>query len=242
MDNADKILEKIEKENIKPIPRWRFIWKENLIWLSYVLFILIGAASFSVILYAIQQSEFELLHHSGHSPAEFLLVFFPLLWFGILLVFLGGSILSAVKSFRGYKLGFPRWIGYSTLISMVLGTLFFIYGGAQWFEQTFANQVELYESVQEKKIKIWSNPEEGFLSGQIIAVQSDSIRLEDYNHHIWDIDIRSAFIAPRVLLETGEYIKLNGSMESPDKFRATDLRPWGKNNGKQKKHGKVKEF
>ena len=242
MNNTEKILEKIKKENIKPIPRWRSSVGEILTWAGYLLFLAFGSISFSVILYTIQQSDFELLKHYGHSTLEFLLVFFPLLWLIILLLFLGASVLSGIKSYRGYKLGYGRWLGFSTLMSLVLGTLLFVYGGGKWFEQTFADKIEMYNSLEEKRIRIWSDPEDGRLSGKITRVEEKSIELSDFQNHRWYINIENAFVAPRVLLEEGEFIKINGSRESDDHFRATDLRPWGHFGGNQKKSGKVKDF
>ncbi|MBK8348215.1 MAG: hypothetical protein IPL08_11525 [Saprospiraceae bacterium] len=98
----------------------------------------------------------------------------------------------------------------STGISIAIGTLFFITGGAKWLEHKFETNIESYESIQEKKTAIWSQPELGTLSGEIVEVAGDTLYIKDFKSRFWTIDISSAFIAPKVVMETTEQIKLNG--------------------------------
>ena len=53
MNNAQKILEKLQHDNIRPQPRWIFTSKEWIKWLAYITFILVGSLSLSIILFAI---------------------------------------------------------------------------------------------------------------------------------------------------------------------------------------------
>lgn len=232
MEKSKKILQKIKDENIQPIPKWRFTAKNTLIWLAFVLAVLIGAMAFSVILFSIQQTDFQLVSHLSHSTRELLLGLLPFFWLIALLIFLILAIFSMKKSKMGYKYGLGRLMGYSTAISIVLGTLFFIGGGAQWLESSFAEQVPAYESLQEKKMKIWMQPQAGFLSGTIESVQGDSLKLTDFKGKKWDVFYDSAWVAPVVLLEEGEQVKLLGRKSSSNGFVAEEIRPWGGGNRK----------
>lgn len=229
MENAQKIIEKIKSDQLKPIPAWKFRFKKILILFFYLLFVLIGAVSFSIILYSIQQADFDLLNHMEHSTIEFLLVLAPVVWLSSLIIFLLASIYSAQYTKKGYKITKSRWLILSTGLSMALGTLFFITGGANWFENSFANNLEIYQSIQEKKISIWNQPNEGRISGSIIDYKSDTIFLKDFQGHRWNVITENAFMSPRVLLEKGEEIKVNGSLLSDTTFHGTDIRPWGGN-------------
>lgn len=227
MNNAEKIIQKIKDENIRPKPRWQFFLSEWIKKSLYLLFIISGSISFSVILFAVSQSEFKLLHHFRHSAIEFVLVMLPVIWLCLLIVFLGASVLSVLNTGRSYKMSFSRWIAYSTALSMSLGTLFFITGGGQWFEKNFESHVESYESIADKKLKIWSQPNLGTLSGDIVSLEDNTLVIKDWNGIIWQVDITDSFIAPMVNLEPGTKIKISGRKTSEDTFVSDKIRPWG---------------
>lgn len=230
MKNSDKIIQKIRSNQIKPIPKAWFVFRKILLWFGFLFFIGIGAISFSVILYTVKENSFDLFTHINHSKLEFILVIFPVLWLTSLVIFLMASMWTMKYSERGYKKSPGKWLTLSTGLSLVLGTLFFISGGAQWFETSFANSVEIYESIEEKKIDIWSQPEEGLMSGTIEKVNTKSLEIIDFAGQTWEIFYSEAFIAPIVLLEPGEKIKINGKKIDQNKFRASDIRPWGGKN------------
>ena len=232
MNNAQKIIDKIKGENIQPRPAWSFASAEYIKWGAYMLFILVGSISFSIIIFAISVNGFDLLQHFKHSKLESYLVLLPVLWLGLLTFFLGASIASVMQTGRAYKYSFGKWVSLSTGISMTIGSLFFITGGARWLEHKFETNIESYESLQEKKTAIWSQPELGTLSGEIIEVTDDTLYIKDFKSRFWTIDVSSAFIAPKVVMETTEQIKLNGKKTGDASFKADQIKPWGGMPGK----------
>ncbi len=239
MEKSKKIIDKIKKEDIQPIPKWYFRAKNSLVWLAFTISLFIGAAAFSVILYSIQQTEFNLLSHLSHSGLELFLGLLPFFWIIALLLFLVLAIVSIQKSKKGYKLNWARWVGFSIAISILLGTLFFIGGGARWLDHSFAEQVGLYEGIEAKKMKIWMNPEDGFLAGTIEQVVGDVLHLVDFDQKKWEVNYAEAFIPPAVFLETAEQVKLVGKITGTNSFRAEEVRPWG---GKQQQERMKKKM
>jgi len=228
MDNSKKIIDKIKFENIQPIPRWKFLLKNGAVWTAFLLAVVLGALAFSVVLFSIQQSEFDLLSHMSHSRLEFLLGLLPFFWILTLVVFLVLAIFSVQYSRKGYKFTVTRLVAISAALSILLGTVFFIAGGGEKLENAFAVNVEVYQSLQEKKVRIWTNPEEGFLSGTIVNTDSNnSLQLKDFEEKTWEIRYQDAFISPRVLLEPGEKIKLVGKLTGQQSFQVEEIRPWG---------------
>ena len=240
MQESKKIIEKIKKENIRQKPKWHFVVPNILIWLGFVILVFVGAAAFSVVLLSIQQTDFNLISHMSHSRVELFLGLLPFFWIVIVLIFLFGALIIFKKSKKGYKFGWPRLLGLSTAASMLLGTLFFIGGGSGWLENTFAEKVSYYESLHEKKQKIWMKPEEGFLSGTIEKVDGDRLELIDFNNKKWDIDYGDAFIAPPVLLNKGEQVKLIGEITGANTFQVKEMRPWQGRNHQKKGKGRMK--
>lgn len=227
MQNAEKIVDKIKSENIEPRPAWVFTAREWGARLSYLLFLIAGSISFSIILFAVSVQGFDLLDHAKHSALETLLVILPVLWLAFLVVFLGASVFSVLFAGRSYKYSFGKWLAVSTGLSMTLGTLFFITGGAGWLENQFETHVESYESLLEKKTSIWSQPELGTLSGEITEVYDEYFMLNDWKNQSWKVETGSAFIAPVIEPGPGVLVKITGRKSGNLEFVAEKIRPWG---------------
>lgn len=227
MKGSEKLIDTIKKQNVQPIPKWRFALKNGLIWGGFLSAVLFGALAFSVILFAIQQTDFNVLNHLSHSKLELFLGLLPFLWIVFLIVFLVIAFFSIRNSKKGYKFTMAKLVGFSAALSILLGTMFFIGGGADQLEEAFALKVSFYESVQEKKVKLWSIPDDGYLSGYIESVNSEYFQLKDFKNKVWKIYYDEAFMPPVVMLEEGEKIKLIGKMKSENEFTADEIRPWG---------------
>ncbi|HRD83010.1 MAG: hypothetical protein IAE84_20155 [Saprospiraceae bacterium] len=227
MKNSERLIQAIKERRIAPVPKAFFTGRELLLWLVFALSALLGAAAFSVILFSIQQTDFYLLQHSGHSRLELLLSWLPFVWMAFLFVFLGLSMFSFRNSRRGYKWRLTHLAAYSFGFSVLLGTAFFLAGGAARLERAFDVRVSIYQSMEEKKIKVWSMPEQGYLSGVIETVDGEEMTIRDFDGKIWAIDISNAFVAPVLALDAGEQVKLTGRMTSEGRFEADGVRPWG---------------
>jgi hypothetical protein len=227
MKPSDKLVKRIMEEQPEPVQKWRYVFKNKSVWIAFSLAVVLGALSFSVILFAIQQTDFDIISHMSHSPLELLLGLLPFLW----IIFLIISILVAMYTLRfsrkGYKFTFTRLVGYSAALSILVGTIFFISGGARKLEQAFAIHVSIYQSIQEKKILLWSMPEEGYLAGEIENVEMNSLLIKDFEGKSWIVYYKDAFIPPVVLLERNEIVKLIGHMDNDREFTASEVRPWG---------------
>jgi len=50
-------LQKIKKENIKPIPKWQFLLKDSLVWGLFVLNLILGSIGFAIALYLLTNND-----------------------------------------------------------------------------------------------------------------------------------------------------------------------------------------
>jgi len=236
MTNSNKLLDRIRNEGIEPKPKWHFLSRQWSVWTVFIISILFGALAFSVILFSIQQTDFELFRHLAHSKAEFLLGILPFFWLIGLFLFLGFAFYSIQYSKKAYKISTAKLVGLSTAMSILLGTIYFIAGGADQLEKTFATNLALYEGLEQQKIKLWTVPEEGYLSGHIIQSDPKEIRLKDHKGNIWTISYTDAFVAPIVDLIKGERIKIIGKTINKGHFTAEEIRPW-QGRGKRNRRG-----
>jgi hypothetical protein len=226
MKNSDKLIQRLRQENVEQVPAWKFKFSSGLILSIFLAAVLLGGLAFSVILYSLRETGFWALEHLEHSGWEMVLSVLPFIWLFLILVFLVIAIYSIQFSKKGYKLALGRWVMYSVALSVVIGTIFYLGGGGQWLEKTFETRLSFYQSVQEKKAKMWMQPKEGFLAGTLIETTPDFLVLKDFEGKEWKLYYENAFIAPIVNLEVGEKVKLNGEMISDSEFQVTDIKPW----------------
>jgi hypothetical protein len=227
MSNAQRLVDRIRSGGLKPRPRWMFVVRAALARLAYAGSAALGALAFSVVLFAIQQAEFNLLKHAAHSRLELFLSLLPLVWLGLLALGLALAAGSARRQPGGYKIPFPRRLLYSLGLSAVLGTGLFVAGGAQVLEYSFAEHVDFYNSLQEKKMRMWSQPDRGYLSGELLETGSVQLRLRAFDGLEWAVRYDSvAFIAPIVRLQPGDTLKILGWQRAEQRFSAREIRPW----------------
>jgi len=227
MEKSDELFDKIKSQKLQQKPKWYFQFKNTFFWGVFIAFILLGSISFSVILFAIQQADFDLIQHLSHSFLEFILGIAPILWLVLLILGLIIAMLGIRNSKKGYKFTFGNMIAFSFGFSILLGTLFFIGGGAQYLENSFATEFSNYHSIESMKINRWTNPSEGYLSGTILNLYDDEMEIEDFNQKRWHIDIRDAQLKGKKKLEIGKKIKFIGAQTGKDQFKASEIRHWG---------------
>lgn len=227
MKPSEKLIQAIREQDIKPVPKWQFTLRNGLLLTAFLLAVLLGALAFSVILFSIQQTDFNVVSHLSHSRMELFLGLLPFFWIIVLVVFLAIAIYSIQYATKGYKFSAGKWVAYSAALSILLGTLFFIAGGAARIENAFEVNVSIYQSIEEKKTQLWSMPQDGYLAGNIIDVTAGSMQLKDLQGNSWTVHYEGAFIPPVVLLERGEKVKLIGKITAKDEFTADEIRPWG---------------
>lgn len=226
MNRFDKIIEQINEQEIKPTSRWYFMTKNVWIWCIFIVMTVLGSMAFSIVLFSIQQSDFQLLSHFSHSKTEMILSLIPYFWLISLLLFTLLGLFSFLQFKRAYKIPIWHIVEFNILFSAIIGTLLYITNGAQFLEQKFAVNVPFYKSVEQQKLKQWMQPDKGFLAGTIITSKQDTLILTDFNGKEWQIIYHDIFIPPILNLEKDEKIKIAGKILTNNYFEATEIRPW----------------
>ena len=232
---SQELISKIKSRGIKQKPRWYYIIENIIFWGIFSLSIILGGISFSIILYAIGESDFNLLRNLSSPGIRSFISFLPFIW----ILFLGICLTIAALGIRNTKKGYRYsllWIlGINILLSILFGLLFFYTGGGQKIEEIFAKRIPIYRGIEERKISKWSSSESGFLSGVILEKQSDDILLlEDFTGERWQINIKDIVINFRLSLEPGEKIKIIGIASEENVFIAEEIRVWKSSNLRRK--------
>lgn len=226
MKNFENILQQIEKEDIKPLPKWYFTSKNIVFWLSFLLMSVLGSVAFAIVLFSIQQADFQLLSHFKHSKIETVLTLIPYFWLSGLFLFTILGIFSFSKFKKSYKFSIWHIVEVNIVISAIMGTLVFLSNGAQFLERKFADTVPSYVSIEEQKTQHWMQPDKGFLAGKIVSSKTDTLYIIDFYAKKWHVYYHDIFIPPVLKLQKNVKIKIMGNKLTDSTFQANQLRPW----------------
>ncbi len=234
-DLKSKITAQIKKQHISQRPRLYFVLKNCGFWLLFSLAVLVGAATFAMILYIFLEADFEVLRYMSSSDFGFFLVTLPLYW----LVFFGLFFLLAFYSVRqtkkGYRFPFARLVVGNLILSILFGLAFYQWVGAEMIEQQLAQAMPFYKGIEHRRREVWSHPREGFLAGTVIQSLPEQhlLMVDDFQGQSWNVDIgavREIHPLIRAQLEQGILegvrIKVLGDPTGEQAIVARLLLPW----------------
>jgi hypothetical protein len=228
-DFKQNFLNKIKKENIKPIPKIVWIFQEVIKWLLVLIFIFIAGHSLGVIFYILLDFNFYLLPLYLQSSEKTLIVFGLILWIVLTILGLIFSIIIYRKSKRGYKISSFYLFSFVFFVVLLIGFMS--------YKKDFSKQLSSYlgahfpESFydwEEQKLLFWQNPEAGYLVGKIMRVESKSLSFKDVTGKYWKLENTNSlsFLSPRVEIKPFTFIKVIGRKLSENVFHAEEIRPW----------------
>jgi hypothetical protein len=225
---ADNILNKIDQEKIKPIPKWEFLLKDSVIWGTFVVSVMFGSIGSAITMFLLVNSEVLADFSLASSFLQWIILSIPVVWIVITLIFVLISIYNFKHTDEGYRYSVFSIFAVSLVISILIGSIFYFFGLSERLNNWFGQSIPYYTSMMDTRISVWTRPEEGYLSGTITSIDSKDkiIRIVDYTNTEWVVSYVNANIKGRVELSVGGEIKIIGTMESTSKFTATEIRSW----------------
>jgi len=143
---SNKIIKRIETEQIEAIPRWRFLFWRGLFWLFAFVSIIIGSLAVGAILFLIADHYLKNILVVPHDITEFLLMI-PYLWFVVFVLFLVIARTSVKHTKGGYRHSLRRIVLVSIVLSAIFGTIFYLVGISEITHKFLNNNVPLYNFV-----------------------------------------------------------------------------------------------
>lgn len=226
---AHKIMERIDDENITPVPRWRFSARNGIFWTLWVLSVLVGAVAVSAAIFSLANSGFKyyVATHSGF--VSFIFDTIPYLWILLLTLFIIVALENLKHTKRGYKIPLTLLLLVSILASLFFGFLIYLLGFAPVIDKT-AGSLPFHEPVMEHQMKIWTNPEFGLLAGEITSVDPEltSFTLTTFEGEQWEILTDELRLQNKEILSLESEIRIVGVQdgENADTFFACFIFPW----------------
>ncbi|MBN2059395.1 MAG: hypothetical protein JW882_03165 [Deltaproteobacteria bacterium] len=225
-DVSKQVLKEIRQRQLRPYPRWHFVFRRSVIWTIFFISILLGSISAGIVIFQIRHAEWDLYQYFTDNLSAFLLLIVPYFW----LLFLIGFSLLAYSYFRRTERGYRFWAFWVVLGSIVLsiigGSLIYSTGLPKHIESVFYNKVSFYRVLSEHKQKVWVSPDQGLLAGRIVTVISErSVLLEDLVGNEWTIDISDTIWRGNLVPREDLKIKIIGERGGENRFVAKEIRP-----------------
>jgi len=221
---SDKVLNKIKKEQLKPLPVWQFRLRDGGQWVGFGLVVLLIILAVGLLWYFWSEGPWL---HGGRFGFGFGLFFgrMPLVLLSVVL--LGGllALLDFQNIGRGYRISFLKIALILLFVGIVLGGSLNYFGASQRMDRFFSSS-PLYQDRESYMREVWLRPNEGLLAGEIVNIKNDfNFGLRDYNGKNWNVDARRAIWRHNLRPEMNLKIKMVGSA-TEDIFIAQEVRPW----------------
>jgi hypothetical protein len=139
---SDKIIERIDVEQIETIPRWRFIFWRGLFWLFAALSVIFGGLAVGAILFLLANDYLRGLLVISYGMTEFLLMI-PYLWLVVFGLFILITHASIKHTKRGYQYRLYVVVLVSLVLSFILGSVFYFVGIGE-ITHEYLNKIPLY--------------------------------------------------------------------------------------------------
>lgn len=227
---SEDILGKIKDERICPRPKWCFLLKSSVFWFLLILSMILGSLSFSVIIHFLTYGDLDMLGHLHGNFITSAVMLLPYFWILSLLVFASVAYINWRHTKLGYRFR-RRWIFFSSIVvSGFLGSMLYALGMGNEIDVMMARAMPFYDkSKHVARQEIWLRPENGFLVGKIIEVDSVEkiIIIRDEKGRVWSVVEKEIGVTPETFIRKGKIVKIIGTKEGEYEFVAREIRKCG---------------
>ena len=229
-DFSKDILHTIKQKRIEPLPHWVFFVRQVGLVGAFLLSVLVGGVSVSVILFSLSDiADANMGRMMRMHPGPFMLTYLPYVWVAAMVAFGIAAYVEMRHIKTGYRYRAVTILGASFLASLVLGGFLHAVGAGQFVDRRIADAVPQYRGLDARKMHLWMRPQEGMLAGRIVSGSATTtFVLEDFSGAQWTVESTDAALRGSIEGVPGERVRVAGSIVRPGVFRATDLFPWGR--------------
>ncbi len=229
-DITDKILSYIDDKNIHSLPRWWFILKNFLYWFLFVLFVLLGAKTFGLLLLELVDADVPFLFEIHDNTISWIQVL-PILWILLMIGFAAISLYFFKHTKEGYQYRVGRILLLNVSLSLAIGSLSFAVGFSEFTDEYINDVFPTYNNIREQRQELWTHPEQGRISGRVINVfENRTFLLEDFGNFPWTVNIDAAIRRPGARIEPGFELRIVGEKIKDGEFSAHMIAPMAPNN------------
>jgi len=237
---ADKVLDRIEGEHVTPLSRTRFVAKDVLFWVLWVVSVLVGAMAVAASIFVLMNAGWRFYSATHANFITFLIDALPLFWLLAILLF----ILFAYENLRhtkhGYRFSLPLILLMSLPAILFFGICLFSIGLGKLMDDGIGRHVPFHQPVLIQQERLWMNPERGLLAGQVgtIDFAEQTFELTSFDGVVWQVSSQD-LLAPDVrALARFPSVRIVGRSSEEGVFHACFILP-GKGDEEEESRGIV---
>ncbi len=223
IDIMDNVLDKIEKEDIKPIPKWKFILTNIITGIVISTGLILGIIGLTMSFVYWSRLDTDILHINS-NVFEILRFILPIFWIVLIIISLAIAYFSFIKSEKGYKYSIGLILISFGLI--VIGSSIFSFYADQYIR--FSNQFDrlVLREFNDPRYMMWNRPDQGFIAGEVTKKLDEELYIIDFMGKSWIVDIRDTRYSMRFDIVEGIKIKIRGELINENTIKAIEIRPW----------------
>lgn len=223
----ERVIEQINNEHIKQKPAWIFV-VQKILWIVLSgLSVIFGGVSVAIIGFLLIEQDWAELQPELADRLTPILLAIPYLW---LLIFAGLIFISwyYFKHLgRGYRQPMFKVAAWVLGLSLAIGLSLLALGWGESANNYLASAVPIYGRSFDTRHQVWQRPLAGYVSGQIIQVGDDQLRLAALDNKIWLVRLNGdTNIDALAVLEPGGQIRVIGYQLAPFDFLAKEIKDW----------------
>lgn len=233
---SSSVLEQIQNKEIAPKPKWSFLVKDSLVWIFGLLSLFVGSIGFAVILYMILNNDWDVITDAA-SKRSIILASLPYFWIVVMVLFVLITEYNIRHTKNGYKYTLSTIALGTISASVVFGSLFYAIGFGKQIDYLFEENIDIYNRFLAPKHRVWTNPENGLLTGMINTITKNKLIIETIEDEEWTVLIDDATyfgLLGKEEIEEGMVIRITGEIVDEMQFDADSIkiqpkgRPFGK--------------
>lgn len=220
-DLKQEILEKIKKEQIKPISKGIFIWKNRILWIVIIIVLIFLWITFSFLYNDFLDSK-ELWDFVWENRIFLLPNIF---WLAIIISLLFIVFLNYRKTKYWYKQSNFLLISIIFTLTIFIWSFFIFSNFWRYFQKSLISNSTTLQTYIYKE-NLWNKPDEWRLIWTIININTNDLKIKDLEWNTWNININNSHIWKNVVLKIDEKIRIIWAKIDENNFNASKVMPY----------------
>lgn len=225
-DFSNRLLERIEEERIKPLPRWVVFARRAIAWTTLVLAVLCAGLLGSLLLLAVLQVDIQFLRRSSLGPMlRLVLDYVPLVWILLFLALCALEVFLLRHETRAYRYSGAALAGLVLIGVSLIGLGFYAAKLPERIEHSLQRGLP-------PRVHPWAmrrpppRPEHGILFGEVTSVSSTTLYLRGPRGESWQVNLSEQAAQKLDLLQPGQLILIEGRIINRGIFEGREVRPF----------------
>jgi len=224
---SDKIIAKIENEKITPVPKWRFLLRDYVIWAIGAFSVLLGSLAVAIIIFLLTDQDWGVYRMTERHLWLSALGIIPYFWIVVLLIFCSVAYYHVRHTERGYRYHSYVVVLASVCLSFLFGIIIYGAGIGEKADDMLYTRVGTYRRMIVHRDDLWQQPEQGRLAGKILSVEKEEeFVLLAFGGETWLVNVKEARVMPMIKIAVGEIVAVVGEKTGDRLFTAKEVRPW----------------